>query len=204
MSKQMEVISKPITETDIDFLAERVFEESIKILGGLRKLIDYRNLTWLPSLAEAAYVIILKEELLKTHYEIAETLGITEQTVKKILQSNEELIQKYLEGEFEKIDFHKAGGIAKLAYKKVKEEKGIFIKEKELEVLGVEWAIKVLIRLRGANFPLTKEELKERLEGIVIKNIPANELVENMEFPVKTPAEILHKIKKILSQKEIA
>ncbi len=195
----MEVITRPITDTNIDLLAERVFEESIKLLGGLRKLIDYRNLTWLPSLAEASYVIVLKEELLKTHFEIAEELGITEQTVKKILQADEEIILKYLKGEIEKVDIHKAGGIAKLAYKKVKEEKGIFIKEEELEVLGVEWAIKVLTRLRGVDFPLSKEDLKEKLKGLIIKNIPIDKIIEKMEFPVKTPAEVLHKIKTAIS-----
>ncbi len=197
--KKMEIISTPITKEDVDMIAERVFNESIKLLGGLRKLIEYRNLTWLPSLAEASYVIVLKEELFKTQYEIAEELGITEQTVKKILQADEELVEKYLKGELEKVDEHKAGGIAKLAYKKVKNEKGIFIKEEEMEVLGVEWAIKVLIRLRGVDFPVKKEDLEEKLKGIIIKGKPVEEILEKMEFPLKTPAEVLHEIKKNLS-----
>ena len=197
--KKMEIISTPITKEDVDMIAERVFNESIKLLGGLRKLIEYRNLTWLPSLAEASYVIVLKEELFKTQYEIAEELGITEQTVKKILQADEELVEKYLKGELEKVDEHKAGGIAKLAYKKVKNEKGIFIKEEEMEVLGVEWAIKVLIRLRGVDFPVKKEDLEKKLKGIIIKGKPVEEILEKMEFPLKTPAEVLHQIKKNLS-----
>ena len=197
--KKMEIISAPITKEDVDVVAERVFNESIKLLGGLRKLIEYRNLTWLPSLAEASYTVVLKEELFKTHYEIAEELGITEQTVKKILQADEELVEKYLKGELEKVDEHKAGGIAKLAYKKVKNEKGIFIKEEEMEVLSVEWAIKVLIRLRGVDFPVKKEDLKEKLKGIIIKGKPVEEILEKMEFPLKTPAEVLHQIKKNLS-----
>ncbi len=196
----MEVLSSVVTDMDIDFLAERVFEESIKLLGGLRKLIDYRNLTWLPSLAEASYVVVLKEELLKTHYEIAEILGITEQTVKNILGANEEVVLKYLKGEIEKVDVHKAGGIAKLAYKKVKEESGIFVSKEEFEVLGVEWAIKVLIRLRGADFPLDKRDLEDRLKGLVIKDKSVKEIIEKMDFPVKNPAEVLHKIKKVISQ----
>jgi len=197
--KKMEIISTPITKEDVDVVAERVFNESIKLLGGLRKLIEYRNLTWLPSLAEASYTVVLKEELFKTHYEIAEELGITEQTVKKILQADEELVEKYLKGELEKVDEHKAGGIAKLAYKKVKNEKGIFIKEEEMEVLGVEWAIKVLIRLKGVDFPVKKEDLEEKLKGIIIKGKPVEEILEKMEFPLKTPAEVLHQIKKNLS-----
>ena len=63
--KKMEIISTPITKEDVDVVAERVFNESIKLLGGLRKLIEYRNLTWLPSLAEASYTVVLKEELFK-------------------------------------------------------------------------------------------------------------------------------------------
>ncbi len=189
-----ETISKPIS-VDIDHLAERVFEESINILGGLRKLVEYRNLTWLPSLAEAAYVIVLKNELMKTKGEIAKFLGITEQTVDNILKAKEEMVEKYLKGEVEKIDEHKAGGLAKLAYKRVKEEGGVFIRESELEVLGVDWALKVLIRLKGADFPLEKEQLKERLEGLVIKGKKIEEIIENMEFPVKSPAEVLHQIK---------
>ena len=116
----MEIIRAPIKKLDADSLAEKVFQESIRILGGLKKLLEYRNLTWLPSLAEAAYVIILKNEMLKTSKEIAKELGITEQTVKNILNADEKEVEKFLKGEIEKIDEHKAGGIAKLAYKKVK------------------------------------------------------------------------------------
>lgn len=189
-----ETISSPVTE-NIDYLAERVFEESINILGGLKKLVEYRNLTWLPSLAEASYVIVLKNELMKTKREIAEYLGITAQTVENILRAKEELVEKFLKGELDKIDQHKAGGLAKLAYKKVKEEKGIFIKEKELEVLGIDWALKVLVKLRGANFPIEKEGLKERLEGIIIKGKKVEDIIEKMEFPLRSPAEVLHQIK---------
>ncbi len=189
-----ETIENPVTQ-DIDHLAQRVFEESINILGGLRKLVEYRNLTWLPSLAEASYVVVLKNELFKTKREIAEFLGITEQTVDNILKAKEEIVEKYLKGEIEKIDEHKAGGLAKLAYQKVKEESGVFIREKEMEALGVDWAIHVLIKLKGADFPLDKEQLKERLQGLIIKGKPVEEIIEKMEFPVKSPAEVLKQIK---------
>ena len=118
---EFEVINKPSTDKSPDKLAEKVFFECINILGGLKKMIDYRNLTWLPALAEASYVIVLKEELMKTSKEIAQYLGITPQTVRNILSSNEEEVEKFLKGEIDKINEHKAGGIAKLAYKKVKE-----------------------------------------------------------------------------------
>lgn len=196
----MEIISTPVKSIDVDYMAERVFHESINILGGLKKLIEYRNLTWLPSLAEAAYAVVLRNELYKTHSEIAKELGITEQTVKNILKADEEEIKKYLEGELEKVDEHKAGGIAKLAYKRVKEEEGVFIRREELEVLGVDWALHVLIKLKGTDFPLEKEELRKRLKGVIIKGKSGEEIVEQMIFPVRTPAEVLHQIKEVISK----
>ncbi len=193
----MEVISSPIITSDVDHLAERVFQESIKILGGLRKITYYRNLTWLPSLAEAAYIVVLKGELLKTNREIAEELGITEQTVKNVLQADEKEVERYIAGEVEKVDEHKAGGIAKLAYKRVKKERGIFIREDELDVLGIAWALIVLTRLRGADFPLDREGLKMRLKNVQIKGVPSEQIIEKMKFPVKSPADVLRQIKEL-------
>ena len=194
----MEVISSPVEKIDVDALAEQVFHESINILGGLKNLMEYRNLTWLPSLAVAAYVVIMKEEMMKTHKEIAYELGLTPQTVQNILRAKSEEVQKLIRGEVEKVDEHKAGGIAKLAYERVKKEKIIIIRERELEVLGVEWVIKVLTRLRGADFPLDKNQLGEKLRGVIIKEKTADEIIEQMEFPVKNPADVLHQIKKIV------
>ena len=194
----MEVINTAVREIDVDALAEQVFYESINILGGLRKLIEYRNLTWLPSLAEAAYAVVMKEELMKTHKEIAFDLGLTPQTVQNILRADAQEVEKFIKGEIEKVDEHKAGGIAKLAYERVKKDKRITIKEKELEVLGVDWAIKVLTRLRGTDFPLDKEQLLERLKGVVIKDKPFEEIVNEIKFPVNTPAEVLKEIKRVI------
>lgn len=194
----MEVINTAVKEIDVDALAEQVFYESINILGGLRKLIEYRNLTWLPSLAEAAYAVVMKEKLMKTHKEIAFDLGLTPQTVQNILRADAQEVEKFIKGEIEKVDEHKAGGIAKLAYERVKKDKRITMKEKELEVLGVDWAIKVLTRLRGTDFPLDKEQLSERLKGVVIKDKPFEEIVNEIKFPVNTPAEVLKEIKRVI------
>ena len=194
----MEVISSPVRDLDIDALAEQVFHESINLLGGLRKLIEYRNLTWLPSLAEAAYAVVMKEEMMKTHKEIALELGLTPQTVQNILRADAKEVEKYIKGEVEKVDEHKAGGIAKLAYEKVKKEKRVMIKEKELEVLGVDWAMKVLIRLRGADFPMEKEEFLRRLKGVMIKDKTAEDIAERIKFPVNSPAEVLRKVKEVI------
>ena len=195
--EKMEVISSPISTADVDHLAERVFQECINMLGGLRRLTYYRNLTWLPSLAEAAYAVVLKGELFKTNREIAKELGISEQTVKNILQADEKEVERFIMGEVEKVDEHKAGGIAKLAYKRVKKEKGIFIREEELDVLGIAWALIVLVRLKGADFPLDRKELKTRLKGTTIKGVPAEEIIKKMKFPVKSPAEVLRQIREL-------
>ena len=118
----MEIIAKPVGG-NIDKMAESVFIECINLLGGLRKLVEYRNLTWLPSLAESAYVIVMKNEALKTYREIAKELGITEQTARSIATADEEKVKEYIEGHLEeKPNEHIAGGIAKLAYRKLKEE----------------------------------------------------------------------------------
>jgi probable regulatory domain-containing protein len=196
----MEIIAKP-KGGNIDKMAEKVFLESIKLLGGLKKLIEYRNLTWLPSLAEAAYVIVMKNEAFKTYKEIAQELGITEQTARNIATADEEEVKKYIEGELEERPReHIAGGIAKLAYRKLKEEERldeeeVEIRHDELEVLGVDWAVHVLARIKGLHFPVNKDQLEERLRGIVIKGKNAEEILEKLEYPIKSPAELLHQIK---------
>ncbi|WP_457549579.1 KaiC associated regulatory domain-containing protein [Archaeoglobus sp.] len=200
-----EVLTKP-KGGDIDKMAEKVFWESIKMLGGLKKLIEYRNLTWLPSLAEAAYVVVLKNEAMKTYREIANILGITEQTVKNIATADEEEVKKYIEGELEeRPKEHIAGGIAKLAYKKLKEEgrldtEEIELKREEMEVLDVDWAVHVLAKIRGLHFPVEKEHLIDRLKGIVIKGKKIEDILDKLEYPIKTPAELLHQIKVHLAE----
>jgi len=200
-----EVIAKP-KGGDIDKMAEKVFWESIKMLGGLKKLIEYRNLTWLPSLAEAAYVVVLKNEAFKTYREIAEMLGITEQTVKNIATADEQEVKKYIEGELEeRPKEHIAGGIAKLAYKKLKEEgrldeEEVEIKHEEIEVLGVDWAVHVLAKIKGLDFPVDREQLEERLKGLVIKGKKIEEILDKLEYPIKSPADLLHKIKMHLEE----
>ncbi|ADB57385.1 hypothetical protein [Archaeoglobus profundus] len=200
-----EVITKP-KGGDIDKMAEKVFWEAIRMLGGLKKLVEYRNLTWLPSLAEAAYVIVLKNEAMKTYGEIAKILGITEQTVRNIATADEEEVKKYIEGELEeRPKEHIAGGIAKLAYKKLKEEgrldtEEIELKKEEMEVLDVDWAVHVLAKIRGLDFPVSKEQLMERLKGMVIKGKKIEEILEKLEYPIKTPAELLHRIKTHLAE----
>ncbi|AIG97672.1 KaiC associated regulatory domain-containing protein [Archaeoglobus fulgidus] len=195
-----EVIAKP-KGGNLDKMAEKVFYESINLLGGLKKLVEYRNLTWLPSLAEAAYVVVLKNEAMKTYGEIARELGITEQTAKNIATADEEEVKRYLEGELEeRPKEHIAGGIAKLAYRKLKEEgrldaEEVEIKQEELEVLDIDWAVHVLARIKGLDFPVNKEALVERLKGLVIKGKRAEEILDKLDYPIKSPSQLLHEIK---------
>ncbi|NPA33200.1 MAG: bacterio-opsin activator [Aquificae bacterium] len=202
----MVVEVKPI-EVDVEEIVTRVFLKAIDLLGGLQKLAEYRTLTWLPSLARASFVIVLREEFMKTEEEIAEFLGISRQTVRNILRADPELalykiqhMDELTKEEKKELRVHIAGGIAKIAYKKIKEgeEPKIFLAfcTMAAQALEVPWAYLLLKRIKGTHFPVkSPEELKEKVKGVVIKGIPAEEIVEKLEYPIKNPAELLHKIK---------
>ncbi|NPB06758.1 MAG: bacterio-opsin activator [Aquificae bacterium] len=202
----MVVEVKPV-EVDVENLVTRVFLKAIDLLGGLQRLAEYRTLTWLPSLARAAFVVVLREEFAKTEEEIAEYLGISRQTVRNILRADPDLamykIQHFDEltkEERRQLRVHTAGGIAKLAYKKVKEgdEPKIFLEfcTMAAEALEVPWAYLLLKRIKGVHFPVEKpDELIERVKGLVIKGFKAEEILKAIDYPVKNPAELLHKIK---------
>jgi len=187
----------------MDRIAERIFHESIRIAGGLKGLVEYRNLTWLPSLAEAAYVIALKNEAIKTNREIAEYLGITENTVKKILTVDEKTVEEFLRGEREKAGEHVAGGLAKLAYRRIKENRDnmnerIEIMEESAKSLGVDWAVHILSKIKGLDFPVEKNKLLERLKNYKIMGTPIEEILDRLSYPVRNPAELLHGIRENL------
>ncbi|MCX7643172.1 MAG: hypothetical protein N2116_05140 [Armatimonadetes bacterium] len=123
----MAVVVKP-RRYSLDFMAMRLLAKIIKLLGGPRKMIELRRVTWLPSLMEAVYVVLLSEVERKTAKEIAATLGLTPQTVQNILRAKPEFALKRLEalmsGELESVDeetrTHMAGALAKLAYEKAR------------------------------------------------------------------------------------
>ncbi|RKZ20685.1 regulatory domain protein [bacterium] len=113
---------KDIKKEDYDKIALDVFLKALEIIGGPRKLIELRNLTWITSLMESAYAVVLHELANKTEDEIAEFLGITKQTVRNILRADTETVMKRLEGELREktAKAHVAGGLAKLAFKEIK------------------------------------------------------------------------------------
>jgi len=204
---------KPI-EQDIEHLVTRVFLKAIDIIGGLQKLAEYRTLTWLPSLARAAFVIVLREEYLKTEDEIAEFVGISKNTVRQILRADPQLalykiqhMEELSPEERKQLKVHTAGGIAKIAYKLVKEGEEPKIFEYyctiTTEALEVPWAYLLLKKIKGTHFPVkSPDELLEKVKGLTIKGIPAEEIIKNIEYPVKNPAELLHKVKMYLKAKE--
>jgi len=209
----MVVEIKPV-EQDIEPLVTRVFLKAIDIIGGLQKLAEYRTLTWLPSLARAAFVIVLREEYLKTEDEIAEYLGISKNTVRQILRADPQLalykiqhMDELSPEEKKQLKVHTAGGIAKIAYKLVKEGEEPKIFEYycavTTEALEVPWAYLLLKRIKGVHFPIkSPDEILDRVKGLTIKGVPAEEIVKNIEYPVRNPAELLHKVKLYLKAKE--
>ncbi len=196
-----------IREFDVDATAIRVFLKALELLGGPRKLIELRNLTWITSLMEASYAIVLSEESYKTEDEIAEFLGLTRQTVRNILRADPELVMKKIEGELQEktIKAHTAGGLAKLAYKEIKEGRDnltVFIHafQQASESLGITWSVEVLRRIKGVDFPVDKNTLYERLKGLTIKTKSAEEILENIESPIKSPSHLLSEIRKVLEK----
>ncbi len=190
---------------DIDTMAIRVFLKALEILGGPRRLIELRNLTWITSLMEASYAIVLSEEAFKTEDEIAAFLGLTRQTVRNILRADPDLVMAKIEGELKEKTpkAHTAGGLAKIAYKEIKEGRDnlnifIFALQNASETLGITWPIEVLKRIKGLDFPVEKEALAERLAGLKIKDKPIEEILDKMTYPVKSPSDLLHQIREQL------
>ncbi len=195
---------KPVREKDVDTLALRVFLKSIEILGGPRKLVEHRNLTWLPSLMAASYAIVLKEEFMKSAESIAKELGITKQTATNILRADEkEVLKKInLDEQEESKRIHVAGGLAKLAYKEIKEGRDessihLEISKSIAKSLGADWAVHVLSSIKGMDFPADKETLVSRLAGYEIEGKRLEEILEKLSYPIRNPAELLREIGRI-------
>ena len=213
------ILDVKVNDYEIKYLAERVFFKSIDLVGGLDKLAKYRNLTWLPSLARAAFVIVLKEEFLKTEDEIAKFVGISRTTVRQILRADPNLalykiehIDELNEEEKKQLKVHTAGGIAKLAYKYVKageDSQTVMeycrqISQEAVAQCDAPWAYLVLKNIKGTHYPINDPKvLEEKIGHLEIKGIKASEIIKNLHYPIKNPAELLKEIKEYLQMKGI-
>jgi len=210
------ILEIKVDDYDVKYMAERVFFKSIDLVGGLDRLANYRTLTWLPSLARAAFVIVLREEYLKTEEEIAKFVGISTSTVKQILRADPNAaiykIRHLEDSEKKELKVHTAGGIAKLAYKSVKNgedsqtmmEYCRAISQEAVAQCDTPWAYLVLKNIKGLKYPLTEPQpLIQRLKNLEIKGVDAKEIVHHLHYPIKNPAELLKEIKEQLLMKGI-
>jgi probable regulatory domain-containing protein len=164
------VLNAPVESESLDEIAFKVFIKSLELLGGPRKLVEYRNLTWVPSLMAASYAVVLHDRG-KTAEEIAEFLGMTKQTVKRMISADPDEVMAKLRGEEIETNEHTAGGIAKEAWRRIKAGEDINIAlgsaQRAVEAIGPAWAVLVLTKIRGVDFPVkSAEELKRKLQGI--------------------------------------
>ncbi len=196
-------------EEDVDVKAMRVFLKAIELLGGPRKLIEYRNLTWLPSLMSASYAVVYHKEKNYSAETIANLLGISTTTVKNILSADEEIAKEKIEAilKEEKLEeerkTHTAGALAKMAYKEIirgRDEINIMLHlvQETSRSLGIDWAVRVLSMVKGIDFPLTKDVFLERFGGLSIRGKMIEEIANKISFPINTPSELLHKIKEAM------
>lgn len=59
----------------------------------------------------------------------------------------------------------------------------------------INWAVEAATRMKGATFPLERDEATERLRGLKVGGTAIEEILEEVRFPVATPAEMLKAIK---------
>jgi len=66
------------------------------------------------------------------------------------------------------------------------------------ESLGIVWPVEVLRRIKGVDFPADKSVLKERLSGLKIEGKNIDEILEKLNYPIKSPAQLLANIREHL------
>ncbi len=190
-------------DAEIEATVLRVFLKTIDLVGGPRALAERRHLTWANSLMAAAYAVVLHEEALWGADAIAAELGLSRAAVQNILRADPEAALKKLAeiGEGENIRVHLAGGLAKAAYRLVRqgeEEPRVlrYFLERFVELFDIPWAYLVLKAVKGFDFPAERaEDLLPRFEGLKLEGLNATEIVQNLDYPIRNPAELLHQIK---------
>ncbi|ODN29872.1 hypothetical protein [Fervidobacterium thailandense] len=116
----------------IERIVRNVFNIAINILGGYKRIGELKFLTWLPSLVRAIYAVVLKNEQNVTDEELTTKLGISDVTLKKILEADPTELEQRLSElyDFDNDDdeskheskIHIAGAIAKRAYEAFREK----------------------------------------------------------------------------------
>ncbi len=207
----MVVVNQEIREVTADALAMRIFLKALELAGGPQKLIEYRNLTWIPSLLQAAYAIVLSREFNKTADEIAQTLGVSTQTVRNILHASAEKVQEKLSAELNarEVKVHTAAGLAQWAYQEIQagNESVHFLEstfQQVSDLLDIAWPLEVLRRLRGKKFPLQREELRDLLNDVVIEGKRFEELADKLPESISSPAHLLKQLRQGLRKYEMA
>ncbi len=69
----------------------------------------------------------------------------------------------------------------------------------ETRNIPTNWAVEVASRMKGARFPLDLETASERLSGVEIQGRGISHYLNNVDFPLDTPADLLHEISSQLS-----
>lgn len=57
-----------------------------------------------------------------------------------------------------------------------------------------QWTLKVLDKLQGASFPMSKEEARSRLQGMRVRGQDLTEMLNDIEFPVASADELISKL----------
>ncbi len=116
----VEITPQPV---DLDQRALQVFLKAIELAGGPRGLLERKRLTWLPSLMEAAYAVVLEAEHHRSADEIARFLGLSTAATRNLLRASTEAVRERLEQEEpSERNVHIAGGLARLAYEALQRE----------------------------------------------------------------------------------
>jgi predicted transcriptional regulator len=68
------------------------------------------------------------------------------------------------------------------------------------ETRTINWAVDVASRLKGAQFPMYEDEARNRLRGLTIKGLDVGSILEGVDFPVDTPAILLHRLSERLDK----
>ncbi len=68
---------------------------------------------------------------------------------------------------------------------------------------GINWAVEVLKRVKGLEFPVSKEKLRERLKDFYYYGIPATKILDEIEkTEFASPAELLHEMSEAIKKLE--